>query len=95
MTSQPEQNAGPSPACGSCTEQDCSAAKRRSGEGGEEFKAFEVPLGVFHCAGDPGRNLQRLSMDVLADNLNCRIRSAAGGSDLQFYMDELVIVGSH
>ncbi|MFH1709317.1 MAG: serine/threonine-protein kinase [Planctomycetota bacterium] len=64
-------------------------------EGGEEFKAFAVPLEGFHCAGDPGRNLRGLSMDVLADNLNCRIRSAAGGSDLQFYMDELVIVGSH
>jgi len=38
MTSPPEQNAGPSPTCGSCTEQDCSSAKRRSGENDEEFK---------------------------------------------------------
>jgi ATP-binding protein involved in chromosome partitioning len=38
MTSPPEQNADPSPTCGSCTEQDCSSAKRRSGENDEEFK---------------------------------------------------------
>jgi len=38
MTDQPEQNAGPSPACGSCGEQDCSAAQRRSGENDEELK---------------------------------------------------------
>jgi len=41
MASQPEhdkETAGPSPACSSCTEPDCSAAKRKNGESDEEFK---------------------------------------------------------
>jgi ATP-binding protein involved in chromosome partitioning len=41
MASEPghdKETAGPSPACGSCTEPDCSAGKRRSGENDEEFK---------------------------------------------------------
>jgi len=41
MASQPghdKETAGPSPACGSCTEPDCSAGKRRSGENDDEFK---------------------------------------------------------
>lgn len=41
MASQPEHDkeaAGPSPACSSCAEPDCSATKRRSDESDEEFK---------------------------------------------------------
>jgi ATP-binding protein involved in chromosome partitioning len=41
MASEPEldkEATGPSPACGSCSDPDCSAAERKKDEGDEEFK---------------------------------------------------------